>query len=88
MPLPKIDDLFALLRGAKYFTALDLCSGYYHIKLDKDSISKNAFTTVFSKFKFLDYSLDYLKAQTSSFILSMTFLNLTRPQTKAKPQDT
>ena len=33
-PLPKIDELFALLKGAKYLTALDLHSGYYHIKLD------------------------------------------------------
>ena len=53
MPLPKIDELFALLKGANYFTALDLCSGYYHIKLDKESIPKSAFTTVFSKFEFL-----------------------------------
>ena len=35
MPLPKTDELFKLLKGAKYLTALDLCSGYYHIKLDK-----------------------------------------------------
>ena len=38
MPLPKIDELFALLKGVKYHTALDLQSGCYHIKLDEESI--------------------------------------------------
>ena len=42
-----------LLKGAKYFTALDLWSGYYHIKLDEESIPKSALTTVFGKFEFL-----------------------------------
>ena len=32
VPQPKIDELFALLKGAKYFTELDLQSGYLHIK--------------------------------------------------------
>ena len=54
MPLHKFDELFALLKGMKYFTALDLCSGYYHIKLDEESISKCAFTTVFGNLKFLE----------------------------------
>ena len=53
MALPKIDEFFTLLKGAKYFTGLDLCSGYYHIKLDEGSIPKSAFTTVFGKFEFL-----------------------------------
>ena len=53
MPLPKIGELFTLLKGAIYFTALDLHSGYYHIKLDEESIPKSAFTTVFGKFEFL-----------------------------------
>ena len=53
MPLLKIDELFALLKGAKYFTTLDLQSGYYYIKLDEESIHKSAFTTVFGKFEFL-----------------------------------
>ena len=35
--LPNIDQLYAQLRGAKVFTTLDLRSGYYHIKLGKDS---------------------------------------------------
>ena len=41
MPLPKIDELFTLLKGTRYLTALDLCSGYYHIKLDEESIAKS-----------------------------------------------
>ena len=49
----KIGELFALIKGAKYFTALDLHSGYYHIKLDEESIPKRAFTTVFGEFEFL-----------------------------------
>ena len=53
MPLSKIDDVFALLKGVKYFTALDLSSGYYNIKLYEESIPKSAFTTVFGKFEFL-----------------------------------
>ena len=48
-----MDELFALLKGAEYFTAVDLHSGYYHIKLDKESIPKSAFTKVFGKFEFL-----------------------------------
>ena len=52
MPLPKVDELFALLKGAKYFTALDLHSSYCPIKLDKESIPKSAFATVFGKFEF------------------------------------
>ena len=56
IPLPEIDVLFTLLKGAKYFTALDLCSGYYHIKLDEESIPKSAFTTVFVMFEFLRLS--------------------------------
>ena len=52
LPLPKIDELFTLLKGAKYFTALAFQSGYYHIKLDKESIPRSAFD-VLGKFEFL-----------------------------------
>ena len=53
MHLPKINELFTLLKGAKYFTVLDLCNGYCHIKLDEKSIPKSTSTTVFGEFKFL-----------------------------------
>ena len=87
MPLQKIDDFFTLFKGARYFTVCDLCSSYYHIKLDIESIPKSAFTTVFSMFEFLDYPLAFHKALTSLFILSMTFFDLARPLIKVKDQD-
>ena len=36
-PLPKIDELYTKLGGAKIFSALDLTSGYYHIELGSTS---------------------------------------------------
>ena len=58
MPLTKIDESFMLLKGAKYFTILDLCSGYYHIKLNEES-TESPFTTVFGKFEFLRLPFDF-----------------------------
>ena len=52
IPLPKIDEMYANLCGAKIFTSLDLRSGYYHIGLDKESKAKTAFIMPFSKYKF------------------------------------
>ena len=71
MPLSKLDELFALLKGAKYFTALDLCIGYYHNKLDQESIPKSAFTTVFSKFDFFRLTLWTI---TRSRLLHLSYL--------------
>ena len=47
IPLPKIDEMYTSLRGAKIFTTLDLHSGYYHIALDKESKAKTAFVMPF-----------------------------------------
>ena len=52
IPLPKIDEMYANLHGAKIFTTLDLHSGYYHISLDNESKAKPAFVMPFGKFKF------------------------------------
>ena len=32
-PLRRIDDLFDQLKGAKYFSKIDLRSGYYQLKI-------------------------------------------------------
>ena len=53
IPLPKIDEMYAKLKGAKFFSTIDLRSGYYHITLGKDSRAKTAFVTPFGKYEFL-----------------------------------
>ena len=52
-PLPKIDEMYAKLRGAKVFSTIDLRSGYHHIALAKSSRAKTAFVTPFGKYEFL-----------------------------------
>ena len=42
-PLRKIDELFDQLEGAKYFSKIDLRSGYHQVRIDADGIPKTAF---------------------------------------------
>ena len=53
IPLPKIDEMYAKLKGAKFFLTIDLRSGYYHITLGKDLRAKTAFVMPFGKYEFL-----------------------------------
>ena len=52
-PLPKIDEMYANLKGSRVFSTIDLRSGYHHIALGKDSRAKTAFVTPFGKYEFL-----------------------------------
>ena len=52
-PLPKINEMYAKLKGAKVFSTIDLTSGYHHIALGKSSQAKTAFVMPFGKYKFL-----------------------------------
>lgn len=51
-PLPRIEDLIDRLKGCKYFTSLDLKSGYYQIGIKFDSIDKTAFITEDGHYEF------------------------------------
>lgn len=44
-PLPRIDDTLDLLSSTKYFTTLDLASGYWQVKMAPESQEKTAFAT-------------------------------------------
>ncbi|GKC43104.1 putative reverse transcriptase domain-containing protein [Tanacetum coccineum] len=51
-PLLKIDDLFNQLQGSRYFSKIDLRSGYHQLRVHEDDIPKNAFRTRYRHFEF------------------------------------
>ncbi|CAF1138823.1 unnamed protein product [Brachionus calyciflorus] len=52
-PLPVINDIFDRLSGSKWFSALDLKSGYWQVKMSPDSIEKASFSTPDGHYEFL-----------------------------------
>ena len=44
-PLPRINDLFEQLQGARVFSKIDLRTGYYQLKIRDEDIEKTAFTS-------------------------------------------
>ncbi|KAL0151937.1 hypothetical protein M9458_052744 [Cirrhinus mrigala] len=51
-PLPRIDESFDALRGAKFFSTVDLASGYHQIAVSDRDRAKTAFTTPFGLFEY------------------------------------
>lgn len=52
-PLPRIDESFDALQGAKFFSTIDLASGYHQVSVKESDRHKTAFTTPFGIFEHL-----------------------------------
>ncbi|CAI7914306.1 unnamed protein product [Closterium sp. NIES-54] len=51
-PIPRTDDLLDQLRGARYFSKINLCGGYHQIRVFADDCHKTAFCTRYGSYKF------------------------------------
>ena len=52
VPLPKIDEIYARLKGSKIYSTFDMRSGYYHMVLSEESRPKSAFVSAYGKWEF------------------------------------
>jgi len=52
-PLPRIDDLFDQLQGSKFYSKIDLRSGYHQLKVKEEDVPKTTFRTRYGHYEFL-----------------------------------
>ena len=51
VPLQKIDEIYARLKGSNIYSTFDMRSGYYHMALSEQSRPKSAFVSSFGKWE-------------------------------------
>ena len=51
-PIPRIDDSIDALRESRWFSSLDLASGYWQVPMNPKDVEKTAFTTPFGLYQF------------------------------------
>ena len=52
-PLPRIDDLFDQLRGARVYSKIDLRTGYHQLRVREADIPKTMFRMRYEHFEFI-----------------------------------
>ena len=60
--LPRIEDLFNRMRGARVFSKIELRPGYHQMKIRSSDIPKTAFSTRYGLYEFTDMSFGLTNA--------------------------
>ena len=61
-PLPRIENLFDQMRGARVFSKIDLRSGYHQMKIRPSDIPKMTFSTRYGLYEFIVMSFGLTNA--------------------------
>ena len=79
MPLPKIDEIYARLKGPNIYSTFDMRSAYYHMVLSEKSRPKSAFVSSYGKWEFkrcpfgLAQAHAYFQRLVNEVLLGLTF---------------
>ena len=79
VPLPKIDEIYAQIKGSKIYSTFDMRRGYYHMVLSEESGPKSAFVSSFGKWEFkrcpfgLAQALAYFQRLVNEVLSGLTF---------------
>lgn len=57
-PLPLIEDCLEYLEGKSWFTIMDLRSGFYHVRLEEESVKYTSFVVPSGQYEFLRLPFD------------------------------
>lgn len=67
-PIPIVDELLDELWGVRFFTKIDLRSGYHEVHMHPDDVTKKAFRIHQGHFKFLVMSFQMCRPPSKPFI--------------------
>ena len=62
VPLPKIDEIYARLKGSRIYSTFDIRSGYYHMALFERARPKMVFVSVYGKWEIKRYPFGLAQA--------------------------